>query len=125
MPLKIDDLKTLENYKKAIKQDLTKISAQGNTRFWVFKDIELPTASGGKQKLPALISLVDDNAVKAVLKGKQPVCRGTVGLENGQIAFEAQQGKVPYATLTKAVPMLLGKTARAPAGPDGDTDEEE
>ena len=30
MPLKVDDLKTVENYKKAIKQDLTKISPQGN-----------------------------------------------------------------------------------------------
>ena len=55
MPLKIDDLKTVENYKKAIKQDLTKISEAGNTKFWIYKDIELPTASGGKQKLPALI----------------------------------------------------------------------
>ena len=33
MPLKTDDLKTVENYKKAIKQDLTKIGPQGNTKF--------------------------------------------------------------------------------------------
>lgn len=125
MSLKPDDLKTVENYKKAIKQDGMKINAEGKTKFWVFKDIELPTAGGGKQKLPALISLVDDTAVKAVLKGKQPVCRGTVGLKDGKVAFEAEQGKVPYATMAKAVPMLLGKAVHVPAGADVDRDDDE
>ena len=125
MPLKIDDLKTVESYKKAIKQDVTRISASGNTKFWIYKDIELPAASGGKQKLPALISLVDDTAVKAVLKGKQPLCRGTCGLEGGKIAFEAAQGKVPYAVLTKSVPLLLGKMVHIPSGADAESDGEE
>src|SRR5580698_1710749 len=106
MPLKTEDLKTVENYKKAIKQDLSKITPQGNTKFWIYKDVELPTAGGGKQKLPALISLVDDTAAKAALKGKQPVCRGTCGMLDGQITFEADQGKVPYAVLSKSVPLL-------------------
>jgi hypothetical protein len=125
MPLKIDDLKTVESYKKAIKQDVTRISASGNTKFWIYKDIELPAASGGKQKLPALISLVDDTATKAVLKGKQPLCRGTCGLEGGKIAFEAAQGKVPYAVLTKSVPLLLGKMVHIPSGADAESDGEE
>jgi hypothetical protein len=124
MPLKPDDLKTFEAYKKAIKQDLSKISKQGNTKFWVYKDIELPTASGGKQKLPALISLVDDVATKAVLKGKPPLCLGTCGLEGDKISFHATQGKVPYATLTKSVPLLLGKMVHVPSGADVDSDGE-
>lgn len=122
MPLKTDDLKTFEAYKKAIKQDLTKISKQGNTKFWVYKDIELPTASGGKQKLPALISLVDDVATKAVLKGKPPLCHGLCGLEGDKIAFHATQGTVPYAVLTKSVPLLLGKMVHIPGGADVDSD---
>jgi hypothetical protein len=123
LPLKPDDLKTLENYKKAIRNDASKIGPQGNTKFWVYKDIELPTASGAKQKLPALISLVDDTAAKAVLKGKLPLCAGTCKLEQGQISFQAAQGTVPYGILTKTVPLLLGKMVNVPAGvklePDG------
>src|ERR1700722_13096099 len=122
MPLKTDDLKTFEAYKKAIKQDLSKISKQGNTKFWVYKDIELPTASGGKQKVPALIALVDDVATKAVLKGKPPLCLGTCGLEGDKISFHATQGKVPYAILTKSVPLLLGKMVHVPSGADVDSD---
>jgi hypothetical protein len=40
MPLKADDLKTVESYKKAVKQDATKLSEHGNTKFWIYKDIE-------------------------------------------------------------------------------------
>jgi hypothetical protein len=122
LPLKTDDLKTVENYKKAIKNDLPKISAQGNTKFWIYKDVELSTASGGKQKLPALISLVDDVAVKAVLKGKPPLCHGTCGIEQGKISFSATQGTVPYGILTKSVPLLLGKMVHLPSGADVDSD---
>ena len=125
MPLKIDDLKTVENYKKAIKQDLSKISTQGNTKFWIYKDIELPTASGGKNKFPALLAFVDDTATKAVLKGKQPLCRGTCGLQGNKIAFEATQGKVPYKVLTITLPMLLGKMVHIPTGADAESDGEE
>jgi hypothetical protein len=120
VPLKLDDLKTFEAYKRAVKQDLTKISAQGQTKFWVYKDVELPTASGGKQKVAALISLVDDVAAKAALKGKPPFCKGTCGLKEGKIAFEATQGKIPYGILTKSVPLLLGKLMHVPRGADLD-----
>jgi hypothetical protein len=47
------------------------ISTSGNSKFWVYRDVELPTASGQKQKLPALIALIDDTAIKPLLKGKQ------------------------------------------------------
>jgi len=121
MPLKSDDLKTVESYKKGIKTDLPKISAAGNTKFWIYKDIELPTASGGKQKLPVFISLVDDVAVKAVFKGKQPVCHGTCGYESsGKIAFDAAQGEVPFSAMAKMIPLLLGKAVHVPAGADTD-----
>ena len=125
MSLKADDLKTVESYKKAIKLDFTKLSAQGNTRFWIYKDIELPTASGGKQKLPALLALVDDNAVKAVLKGKQPLCSGLSGFKDGEVFFEANRGKVPYGVMKKAVPLLLGKPLRVPAGEEDSGAEDE
>src|SRR5580698_4687866 len=125
MPLKTEDLKTVENYKKAIKQDLSKITPQGNTKFWIYKDVELPTASGGKQRLPALISLVDDTAAKAVLKGKQPLCRGTCGLEGDKIAFEATEGKVPFAVLVKNIPLLLGKMVHLPSGADTESEGDE
>ena len=122
MPLKIDDLKTVESYKKAVKQEATKITALGKTKFWIYKDVELPTASGGKQKLPALIALVDDVATKAVLKGKQPWCRGTCELEGNKIAFAAVEGKVPYAVLIKIVPLLLGKMVHISSGVDPESE---
>ena len=124
MPLKADDLKTVENYKKAMKQEVTRITAAGNTKFWVYRDVELPTASGGKQKLPALLALVDDTAVKPLLKGKQPLCRGVCGIQEGKIAFAPAQGKVPYNLLKTSVPLLLGKMVHMPSGIDADADEE-
>lgn len=127
MPFKPEDLKTVETYKKALKRDLPRITAAGNLKFWIYKDVELPTASGGKQKLPALISLIDDIAVKALLKGKQPLCRGVCGLEGPKIAFEATQGKLPYKVLVKSVPLLFGKMLYVPTGanPDSDGDDAE
>jgi hypothetical protein len=125
MPLKTEDLNTVENYKKAIKHEAGKIGAAGNIKFWIYKDVELPTAAGGKQKLPILISLVDDVAAKAVLKGKLPLCHGTCGLAENKIAFDAAQGKVPYALLIKSVPLLLGKMVHLPAGVDVESSGEE
>ena len=125
MPLKTDDLKTVDSYKKALKVDGAKISAGSKVKFWLYRDVELPTASGQKQKLPALITLFDDNAVKPLLKGKPPVCRGLCGMEGGKIAFEPAQGKLPYAVLVKSVPLLLGKMLHIPSGADSESDEEE
>lgn len=124
MPLKTDDLKTVDSYKKALKADGAKISAGSKIKFWVYRDVELPTASGQKQKLPALIALFDDNAVKPLLKGKSPACRGLCGMEAGKIAFEAAQGKVPYAVLVKSVPLLLGKMVHIPSGADSESDDD-
>jgi hypothetical protein len=118
LPLKTDDLKTVDTYKKAIKQDVSRISPQGGTKFWVYKDVELPTASGGKQKLPTFIALVDDNAIKALLKGKPPLCRGTCGILKDKITFEPSQGKVPYQLMKTSVPLLLGKPVHIPSGED-------
>lgn len=127
MPLKADDLKTVENYKKAMKLEATRINAAGNVKFWVYRDVELPTAGGSKQKLPVLITLIDDNAVKPLLKGKQAFCRGVCGLREGKIAFDPAQGKVPYALMAKSVPLLLGKMVHMPSGvaPDARVEEDE
>ena len=125
MPLKTEDLKTVENYRKAIKLEAGRIKPSGDTRFWVYRDVELPTASGQKQKLPALIALADDTAIRPLLKGKKLACRGTCGLEGDKIAFQADQGKVPYAVLIKSVPLLLGKMLHIPAGADTESDGED
>ncbi len=125
MPLKTDDLKTVETYKKAMKLEASKIGSSGNTKFWVYKDVELPTASGGKQKLPDLLALIDDTAIKPLLKGKPPFCRGVCGLKEGKISFDPTQGKVPYALMTKSVPLLLGKMVHIPSDSDPDDEGEE
>jgi hypothetical protein len=44
LPLKEADLKTVESYKKALKLDVSKL-ASGNVKFWIYKGVELPTAS--------------------------------------------------------------------------------
>ena len=108
MPLKTDDLKTVDSYKKALKVDGAKLTPGGKIKFWVYKDVELPTAGGQKQKLPALIVFVDDNAAKTILK-KTAICRGVCGLQDGKIAFEPAQGDVPYAHLKTYLPQVLGK----------------
>lgn len=105
MPLKPDDLKSIDAYKKAIKMDASKISTSGGTKFWLYKDVELPS----KQKLPMLLTLIDDVAVKALVKGKPPVCRGTCGIKNSQIVLEASQGAVPYELLKVSIPAWTGK----------------
>ena len=79
MPLKEVDLKTFEAYKKAIRLDLPKITA-GNTKFWIYRDVELPNAAGKKQKIASFIALVDEKAIKPLLKGKTLICKGTCGL---------------------------------------------
>ncbi len=50
MPLKASDLKTVDSYKK-VKADGAKIIPGSNIKFWVYRDVELPTANGQKQKL--------------------------------------------------------------------------
>src|SRR3974377_966643 len=99
VPLKIEDLKTVEAYKKAIKSDVGKISPSSTTKFWVYRDVELPTASGQKQKFPALIVLVDNRAVLPLLKTKKLACSGHATLQEGKVAFEAEQGQVPFKEL--------------------------
>ena len=114
MPLKEDDLKTFEAYKKAMKQKVTKITTSGNTKFWIYRDVELPTAAGKKQKLPAFIALLDDRPVKKLVQGKMLLCKGLCGLEGGKIAFEPSKGKVPYKPLRTSVPLLFGKMLYIP-----------
>jgi len=112
VPLKEVDLKTVEAYKKAIRQDLPKLTS-GDTRFWIYKDIELPDASGKASKLAVLLVLVDNKAVKPMLK-KEPLCKGTCKLEDGKVAFEAEKGIIPYKQLKTSVPLFLGKMLHIP-----------
>ncbi len=122
MPLKDVDLKTFEAYKKAIRLDLPKISH--GTRFWIYRDVELPNATGKKQKIPSFIALVDNKAIKPLLQGKALICKGTCGMEDGKVAFEAETGQVPYRLLKTSVPFLLGKMVHIPSGKEEDSGDE-
>jgi hypothetical protein len=124
MPLNETDLKDTESYKKASRSDLAKI-VSGNPKFWVYKDVELPNASGKKQKYSAFLVLVDDNGVRKAMTGKKLICKGTCGVKDERIAFEASDGKVPYNLLKVSVPLLLGKAVWVPTGSEEAGIEEE
>ncbi len=118
MPLKEIDLKTFEAYKKAIRSDVTRITDSSKTKFWVYKDIELPDAQGKKQKIAAFIALVDDMGIRGPLRSKKLLCSGLCHLEGGKVSFEPIKGKVPYLQLKKSVPLFLGKPLYIPADAD-------
>jgi hypothetical protein len=114
LPLKEADLKTVGTYKKAIRQDVNKITDNGATKFWVYQDIELPNDQGKKEKIAIFLALVDDTGIRNFIHGKKFVCSGTCKLEAGKVAFEPLKGKVPYSKLKTAVPLLLGKPLHLP-----------
>jgi hypothetical protein len=118
MALEAADLKTVEAYKKASKRDATKITGAGKTKFWLYKDITLPTAGGKAQKLRVLLALLNINEIKLEkpLQGKKPICRGTCNLLDGKVAFEAEEGVIPYARLKTALPLFIGKLLHVPEG---------
>jgi hypothetical protein len=122
MPLKESDLKDAESYKKASRLDLSKLSS-GNAKFWVYKDVELPGASG-KKKYPAFLALVDDNGIRKAMTGKKLICKGTCCMKEDRIAFEPTTGAVPYKLLKVSVPLLLGKPVLIPTGKEEVDDEE-
>jgi len=115
MPLKEPDLKDTETYKKASRVDLPKV-VSGNAKFWIYKDVELPNASGKKQKYPAFLALVDDNGIRKAMTGKKLICKGTCSMKEEKIAFEPTTGTVPYKQLKASLPLLLGKAVWIPTG---------
>jgi len=124
VPLKEADLKDTDTYKKASRVDLPKI-ASGNAKFWIYKDVELPNTSGKKQKYPAFLALVDDNGIRKAMTGKKLICKGTCGLKENKIAFDATTGAVPYKQLKASLPLLLGKPVLIPTGMEDAGDEGE
>ena len=118
MPLKEADLKTLEVYKHAIQQDVSRITATGETKFWIYRNIELPD----KKKNPVLLVLVDDAGVRNFFHSKRPVCSGMCHLVGSEVAFGPKVGKVPYKLLRTAVPLFLAKKLYIP--PNINPDEE-
>jgi hypothetical protein len=118
MALEAADLKTFEAYKKASKRDATKITGTGKTKFWLYKDITLPSAAGKAQKLRVLLALLNINEIKLEkpLQGKKPICKGTCNLLDGKVAFEAEEGVIPYARLKAALPQFIGKPLHIPEG---------
>src|SRR5437016_1678187 len=116
MPLDAASLKSVESYKRAMKLDAAKFIANGRSKFWLYRDIVLPTAAGKQQKLPVLIALLNNNNLKSVpaLKSKQPICRGVCTLLEGKVAFEPEIGVVPYGKLKLAVPKFIGKRLHVP-----------
>ena len=123
MALKDTDLKTVESYKKALKSEALKISHDdAKTKFWIYKEFELATESGKRQKLAPFVVVNDDKAVKPLLKGKTLLCRGFCGLQDGKVSFEPEQGKIPYKSLKMALPGLMGKQLAIPTGVNSDED---
>jgi hypothetical protein len=122
--LKPDDLKNVESYKKAMKRDLAKVGSELTTKFFVYRDVEIPGSAGGKQKYPAFLALIDDKPIKSALKGKRLTCQGRCAISDGMIAFEADQGTVPYRQLKISLPAVLGKTVLIPAGEDDEAEDD-
>ena len=115
LPLKEVDLKTIATYKKAIHQDVTKITDSSAIKFWVYKDIELPDDHGKKQKISAFVALVEDTGIRNFMRGKKLLCSGTCRLEAGKVEFTPLKGKVPYTKLKVTLPLFLGKPLHLPA----------
>jgi hypothetical protein len=124
MPLKEADLKDAETYKKSSRLDLPKV-VSGNPKFWVYKDVELPNASGKPQKYPAFLALVDDSGIRRAMAGKKLICKGTCTMKDQTIAFEPTTGRVPYKILKVSVPLLLGKKVWIPTDLEEAVDQEE
>jgi hypothetical protein len=123
MALKDIDLKSVESYKKAMKSEALKISqGDARTKFWIYKDLELPTEGGKRQKLAPFVVVNDDKGIKTLLKGKTLLCRGFCGVNDGKVSFEPEQGKIPYKSLKMALPGLMGKQLAIPAGVNSDED---
>ena len=120
MPLQEADLKSYDAYKKAIRADGSKINDKSQTRFWVFKDVEMPDLKGKPNKIPAFLVLVDDSKTRNFLRGKSLLCAGTCRLEQSRVFFEPEKGKVPFAALKVSVPLLLGKPLYIPTGHEED-----
>jgi hypothetical protein len=100
--------------------DATKISDGGTTKFWIYKDIELPNEQGKKEKLPVFVALVDDAGIRNFVRGKKFLCSGTCHLDGGKVAFEPIKGIVPYRLLKTSSPILLGKQLHVPANANDD-----
>lgn len=124
MPLQEADLKSYDAYKKAMRADASKITPTSQTKFWVYKDIELVDLRGKINKIPAFLLLVDDSKSRNFLRGKVLLCTGTCHLEQSRIRFEPVKGKVPFGLLKVSVPLVLGKPLYIPTGRDVDQDDE-
>jgi hypothetical protein len=125
LPIKAEDLKTYEAYKKAVRADLPKLSPTSKIKFWIYKDVEFTDPKGKKQKVPAFVVLVDDSHVRVALKSKRMVCTGLTRLEDNQICFEPIKGKLPFMQLKVSVPLAFGKKLYIPKGanPEDESDE--
>ena len=122
MPLKEPDLKDADSYKKASRRHLSEV-ASGKVKFWIYKDVELGSAK--KQKYPAFLALVADDAIRKAMTGKQLICKGTCSMKDDRIAFEPSSGKVPYNLLKTSIPQLLGNAVWIPNGTEESGDEKE
>ena len=123
MPLKEADLKNADSYKKASRQEMSKL-AKGTAKFSIYKDVELPAAGGKKQKYPAFLALGDDTAIRKALAGKKLLCKGTCGMKDERIAFQPASGAVPYKILKVSLPLLVGKPVWIPTGQEEEEGEE-
>lgn len=117
--LKLDDFKTFESYKKAIKQDASRLTSGPRTKFWVYRNVDLVDSAGRKQTVAIFYVFGDDRPAQSVLKGKTALCKGMCGVDSGRIVLVADRGKTPYDLLKTSVAALLGKPLLIPPN-DGD-----
>jgi hypothetical protein len=103
-----------------MRADTARITNTSQTKFWVYKDIEMWDLQGKKNKISAFLLLVDDSKARGFLHGKTLLCTGTCRLEESKIRFEPVRGSLPLAALKASVPSLLGKPLYIPSGREED-----
>ena len=128
MPIKAQDVKTLDDYKRAMKREVRTI-VQDKTKFCVYSDIILVDGQGKPHPVkPFLLLGADPSGLGQLLKpmkgSKKLVCRGTCAVSDNKIALNPVAGKVPYKSLKGQFfkELLGGKPVLIPTGKEEDDD---
>jgi len=128
MPIKAQDVKTLDDYKRAMKREVRTI-VQDKTKFCVYSDIILVDGQGKPHPVkPFLLLGADPSGLGQLLKpmkgSKKLVCRGTCAVSDNKIALHPVAGKVPYKSLKGQFfkELLGGKPVLIPTGKEEDED---
>jgi hypothetical protein len=129
MLLKQQDVKTFENYKKAMRMSASQI--KDDTKFCIYTEVQLPDASGKMHILkPFLVVGNGQSTFKPLLPllkgGKRFICEGTCSLHEGKVTLQGD--KVPFGQLKRQATFfkeLMGKPMGIPTGTREEDDDEE